>query len=157
MATVSHSSNANSLRQEITTPREGCHRTSKVVRTARWVLLNILHNSKKRRRGKAYTRPSIPQQVSEEITISHVVRDRCSPGGQATALVHHNRFKGCLLPCSNYSTAQAIPLLYIPGSSLSVPSASIRSFSIPTSLHQVYGSGVGSDTGQRASDTFIPG
>ncbi len=30
-----------------TTPREGCHRTSKVVRMARWVLLSILHNSKK--------------------------------------------------------------------------------------------------------------
>ncbi len=68
-----------------------------------------------------------------------------------------NRLKGCLLPCSNYSTAQAIPPLCIPGSSISVPSASIRSFSIPTSLHQVYGSGVGSDTGQRASDTSIPG
>ncbi len=147
-------SNFNS-RVQAAVPMVAC--TSKEVRTAQWVLLNILHNSKKRWRGKAYTRPSLPQQVSEEVTISHVERDQCSPGSQATALVHHNRLNGCLLPCSNYSKAQAIYPLCISESSLSVQSASIWSFSIPTSLHQVYGSSVGSNTGQRASGASIPG
>lgn len=56
-----------------------------------------------------------------------------------------------------YFHVQAIPLICIPGSSLSVQSTSIRSFSIPMSLHQVYGSSIGSNTGQRASGTSVPG
>lgn len=140
-----------------TTSTEGCHQTGRIVRMARWVLLYILHNSKERQGCKAHTRLLQPKQVPEDLTISIVAHNRCSPGGQAAALVHHSRLKGCLLPYSNCSIIQAITTLCISGPGLSVLCPLIHPFSIPTSLHQVHGGDPGSNPSQRTTSASVLG
>lgn len=140
-----------------TTPGERCHRTSRLVRTTRWVFLHLLHHSKERWRCKAHTRPSQPQQVPEDLTISYVAHNRCSSGSQAAALVYNGRPKGCLLPRSNCSSTQAIPPICIPGPGLSIPGPPIRPVSVTTRLHQMHGGRTGSNPSQGATGASILG
>lgn len=116
-------------------PRKGSYRASRMVSTAKWILFNLLHNSKKRWRCSTYSRRFCH---FDGFAISHATHIGCPSSNQPTAMVHHDRSEGCLLSCADRTTIQTISPLCISGSGVPVSRITIWPVSVPASVHEVY-------------------
>ncbi len=139
------------------TPRKGSYRASRMVSTAKWILFNLLYNSKKRWRCSTYSRPSGTESVPEGFAISHATHIGCPSNNQPTPVVHHDRSEGCLFSCANHTITQTVSPLRISRSGLPVLRTTIWPVSVPTSVHEVYVGGIISNPSSGCTFTPLSG
>lgn len=111
----------------------------------------IVFSGKEKRGNETSYQSQTPQQVSTEKTLQNGYNEKGLKLSSKRRLVSKSRFKRCVFPYRNLSTASEIPTVFFQGDSLSVPSSVLRTYRSPPGVYEI-----SSSSGCLSSETEHP-
>ena len=136
---------------------EGGCREGKLRRTACWVLLQIFHHSKKRRRSASYPGPKASKRICKSATVQNAEHTADFNVRRERRVVHVPGLEGRILSRPHVPSPQTFSEVCIPRTGLPVQGAALWPVSLAKSFYKGGGSGPVPPSSSRLEDPALLG